>query len=87
MSYAHAIAPGGILSDIRAAIHATVAGIDDLTANPGKDVLAQVEDQPPLPDPYADQTKWPAWKVTVAVVAFCGAFWAGVGYLVLKLFG
>jgi hypothetical protein len=86
MSYAYALAPGGVLAKIRAAIHATVAGIDDLTANPGKDAPVRVEDQAPPPDPYADQTKWPAWKVTLAVIIFCGAFWTGIGYLVLRIF-
>ena len=39
------------------------------------------------PDPYADEPKWPAWKVTVFVIVFCGAFWAGVLYLLSRLFG
>jgi hypothetical protein len=39
------------------------------------------------PDPFADEHKWPAWKVTVAVVVFCGAFWTGVGYLAMRLLG
>ena len=38
-------------------------------------------------DPFADDQKWPAWKVTVAVVVFCGAFWGGIGYLALRLMG
>lgn len=25
--------------------------------------------------------KWPRWKVTVFVLAFCGSFWTGVAYL------
>ena len=39
------------------------------------------------PDPFADEPKWPAWKVTVAVVVFCGAFWTGIGYLAMRLMG
>lgn len=39
------------------------------------------------PDPYADEAGWPAWKVTVAVVVVCGAFWAGVGYLATRMLG
>ncbi len=39
------------------------------------------------PDPYADEPKWPAWKVTIAVVIFCGAFWSGVGFLATRLLG
>lgn len=36
--------------------------------------------------PYEDE-KWPAWKVTVFVVAFCGAFWTGIAYLLARLLG
>ena len=36
--------------------------------------------------PYEGE-KWPAWKVTVFVVAFCGAFWTGVAYLLTRLLG
>ncbi len=39
------------------------------------------------PDPFADDPKWPAWKVTIAVFVFCGAFWSGIGYLALRLLG
>lgn len=39
------------------------------------------------PDPFADEPRWPAWKVTIAVVIFCGAFWTGVGYLAMRLLG
>ena len=38
-------------------------------------------------DPFADEPQWPAWKVTLAVMVFCGAFWAGVGYLAMRLLG
>jgi hypothetical protein len=40
-----------------------------------------------LPDPLANEPKFPAWKVTLAVIVFCSAFWAGVGYLATRLFG
>jgi hypothetical protein len=39
------------------------------------------------PDPFADEPKWAAWKVTLAVVVFCGAFWTGIGYLAMRLMG
>ncbi len=39
------------------------------------------------PDPYADEPKWAAWKVTLGVVLFCGAFWAGVYYIASRLLG
>lgn len=38
-------------------------------------------------DHTLDEPRWPAWKVTVAVVLFCGAFWMGVGYLAMRLLG
>ncbi|MFT3724257.1 MAG: hypothetical protein QM773_11770 [Hyphomonadaceae bacterium] len=40
-----------------------------------------------LPDPYADEPKWAAWKVTLGVVLFCAAFWGGVFYLATRLLG
>jgi hypothetical protein len=39
-----------------------------------------------LPDPYANEPKWAAWKVTLFVILFCGAFWAGIAWLVMRLF-
>jgi len=39
------------------------------------------------PDPFSGEPKWAAWKVTLAVVLFCGAFWSGVGYLAMRLLG
>jgi hypothetical protein len=39
-----------------------------------------------LPDPLAHEPKWPAWKVTIAVIVFCSAFWCGIGYLISRLF-
>lgn len=36
------------------------------------------------PEPEAG--RWPAWKSALFVVVFCGAFWAGVAYLVSRLF-
>ena len=54
-------------------------------ASPG--VLADGGHDPLRPDPYADEPKWPAWKVTVFVVVFCTAFWFGIGYLAMQLMG
>lgn len=31
------------------------------------------------------EERWPAWKSALFVVAFCGAFWAGVAYLASRL--
>ncbi len=38
-------------------------------------------------DPYSDEPKYPAWKVSLFVIVFCGAFWAGISYLAMRLFG
>lgn len=38
-------------------------------------------------DPYIDEPKYPAWKVSLFVIVVCGAFWAGVSYLAVRLFG
>jgi len=32
-----------------------------------------------------DTERWPAWKSALFVIVFCGAFWAGVAYLVSRL--
>jgi len=88
MGYASVFPSGGILADIRRAMHSTVVSIDHLTPSAGRNTRAGSDDGASDPsDPYANETKWPAWKVTVAIVAFCGAFWTGIGYLALKLFG
>lgn len=50
------------------------------------DVRRPVAEDAMLADPLADEPKWPAWKVTVAVVVFCTAFWAGAYYLVAEIF-
>jgi hypothetical protein len=43
-----------------------------------------VDDGHPEPDVGG---KWPAWKVTTMVVLFCGAFWAGLFWVAMRLFG
>lgn len=34
-----------------------------------------------------EEEKWAPWKVTVFVIAFCGSFWTGVAYLLMRLLG
>jgi hypothetical protein len=41
----------------------------------------------PYEDAFPDEPRWPAWKVTVVVVVFCTACWAGIGYLAVRLLG
>jgi hypothetical protein len=38
-------------------------------------------------DAYADEPKYSAWKVSLFIIVFCGAFWAGVSYLAMRLLG
>jgi len=61
-----------------------------LTLPPGglldrMDDLRDSEQGPP--DPYEGEPKYAAWKVTLFVILFCGAFWAGLSYLAMRLFG
>ena len=46
-----------------------------------------MQDDLEAPDPHAGEAKWPAWMVTIAVILFCGAFWAGVAYVGSLLLG
>ena len=52
--------------------------MDDTGAPRGRD--SDPDARPPRDpaDPYFDDPKWPAWKVTLAVIVFCGAFWGGM---------
>jgi hypothetical protein len=38
-------------------------------------------------DAFPNEPRWQAWKVTLAVVVFCTACWAGIGYLAVRLLG
>ena len=87
MGHASVFPSGGILADIRRSLHTSVVSIDRLTTSTDGNVQTGNEGASDPPDPYAGETKWPAWKVTVAVIVFCTAFWLGVSYLVVKLFG
>jgi len=42
--------------------------------------------QLPVPRPSVDD-KYPRWAVTLFVVGFCAAFWGGVIWLAMSLFG
>jgi hypothetical protein len=35
----------------------------------------------------AAEPKWPAWRVTLGVIVFCGAFWTAFGYILMDLIG
>jgi hypothetical protein len=63
--------------------YATIARMDDLNddGEPG------VRSGGDPPDPYEGEPKYAAWKVTLFVILFCGAFWAGLSYLAMRLFG
>ena len=67
-----------------------IRSLSSLLDDTDKDRVRDAEPKPRLssnpPDPYAGEPKWAAWKVTIAVIVFCGAFWAGIGYLLSRLF-
>lgn len=85
MSHASAIPPGGKLGPSRRGWNTPVNRVSDIDEAHLRDPLHS--DYEIGSDPYADEPKWAAWKVTIAVVLFCGAFWAGIGYLAMRLFG
>jgi len=36
---------------------------------------------------YDDTIRWPIWQSALLALGICGAFWGGVAYLCLRLFG
>jgi hypothetical protein len=82
MGRAQAFPPGGNL-DRRQYSFAGVAQMDD----PRDPVEHGVRAGGDPPDPLRDEPKYAAWKVTLFVILFCGAFWAGLSYLAMRLFG
>lgn len=85
MSHASAIPPGGRLGTPRRGWNSPVNRASE-TEDLHQRAPVQQDDLDG-PDPYAGEAKWPAWIVTVAVILFCGAFWAGVSYVGSLLFG
>jgi hypothetical protein len=78
--------PGGVLANNRYSAQATISRIDELGGEPdGEPGQHTLGGEPP--DPYANEPKYAAWKVTLFVILFCGAFWAGLSYLAMRLFG
>lgn len=39
------------------------------------------------PDPYQDEARWPAWKVSVFVIVFSGLCWGAIAFVASRLFG
>ncbi len=74
MGRAQVILPGGFLDRM-----------DDLRDAGDVDARSRAGGEPP--DPYEGEPKYAAWKVTLFVILFCGAFWAGLSYLAMRLFG
>lgn len=83
MSHASAIPPGGTLGKPHRGWNKPIA-----RASETDDVRQRLpmQDGSEAPDPYANDRKWPAWIVTIAIIAFCAAFWAGAAYLGSLLF-
>lgn len=47
---------------------------------------ASPRDRPPqAPRHHDDTVRWPLWKSFLFIITFCGAFWAGVTTLVIRL--
>jgi hypothetical protein len=76
MSPASVFPPGGLVS--------APARDDPAARTPPPGLRGGGED---LPDPYVGEPKWAAWKITLFVILFCGGFWAGVAWLLMRLFG
>jgi hypothetical protein len=87
MNPAAALPPGGKLTTNRKGWTAPVARVSEADGLSLSREPVQGDLEFGYPDPYADEPRWPAWKVTVAVVVFCGAFWTGIGYLATRLLG
>jgi hypothetical protein len=85
MNHASAIPPVANLSAARRGWNVPVARISEADGLRTRD--GEYLDRDVYPDPYADEPKWPAWKVTLAVVVFCAAFWSGIGYIATRLLG
>lgn len=74
MGRAQVFPPGGFLDRM-----------DDLRDAGDADTRPRMGGEPP--DPFEGEPKYAAWKVTLFVILFCGAFWAGLSYLAMRLFG
>ena len=75
------------MSGNRYSSHVTVARVDDIggAPKPSRGVRRELRADPS--DPLADEPRYAAWKVTLFVIVFCAAFWTGLGYLAMRLFG
>jgi hypothetical protein len=75
------------LAEFRAASFSSL--VDDANPSRGGGPYPNPERRPSMtpPDPFVDEPKWPAWKVTIGVIVFCTAFWAGIAYIFSRLFG
>ena len=85
MNHASAIPPGGKLGTTRRGWTTPLNRSSETDDSWTREPLTIDLDE--APDPYADEPKWAAWKVTLGVVLFCAAFWAGVYYLATRLLG
>ncbi|MDP3738007.1 MAG: hypothetical protein Q8R02_11490 [Hyphomonadaceae bacterium] len=86
MSHAPIFPTGGFLSANHSS-HATAARVDELGRAPDRSRGARRELRLDPSDPLADETRYAAWKVTLFVIVFCAAFWGGIAYLAMRLFG
>ncbi len=84
MSHVSAIPPGGRLGRPRRGWNTPLN-----RASESEDLRQRLplQEDSETPDPFVGERKWPAWIVTIAVIVFCAAFWAGVSYLGSLIFG
>lgn len=54
--------------------------------SPARDMLEALEDGLAAPAPLPCEERWSPRLVTISVIVFCGAFWAGAGVLLSRLF-
>lgn len=74
------------MSGNRFSSHVTAARVDDIAPKAGRRVVRRRLRSDPT-DPMADEPRYAAWKVTLFVILFCGAFWTGIAYIAMRLFG
>lgn len=75
------------MSGNRYSSQATTARIDEIVGAPKRSRSTRTGLRTDPSDPMADEPHYAAWKVTLFVIVFCAAFWTGIGYLAMRLFG
>ena len=82
MSRETALSPGETVAQV--ARHVSVAEIDVRERTDRAEPLVA---RAPVYGVEPVVEKWPAWKVSLGVILFCGVFWTGAIYLIMRLTG